>query len=276
MKTLFTIGNLHIPFFGIMIAIGITVGYFLIRYEAKRKGIDAEKISDLFFGGIVGGLIGGRLGYILFYNFNFYITNPIEILKVYNGGLAIHGSIIGGTIAVLIFIKKNNLKVFEVADIVTPALILGQAIGRVGCDVYGKVMTVPRFWGIPINGEIYHPAQVYEFVLNYLLFMVLWIKRDKIKYQGQLFGYYLIGFGFIRSFVELFRENPTVFGFLSVSHVLSIFIILAGIIWIKIMKYKSVSTQHIHSGSNTLFVALKVVFLMLISIALYYVVQLNF
>jgi phosphatidylglycerol:prolipoprotein diacylglycerol transferase len=277
MKSLVTIGNFHIPFFGIMIAIGMITALFVIRYEAERKGKNPDKLTDMSLWGILGGMVGGRIGYILFYGLDQYLANPIEIIKIYNGGLSIHGGILGGALAILLYIRKNReLKVLEIADIVTPALILGQAIGRIGCDVYGSVMLTPRFWGVPVNGNIYHPVQVYEFILNYLLFTILWIKRDRLKYKGQLFGYYLVGFAVNRSFVELFRLNPQVLGFISVSHLLSIILILLGILWLSFIKMKDIRVEPKESLPKIgIAIWVKVFLFILISIMVYYSVQLN-
>lgn len=278
MKTLFSIGPIHIPFFGTMIMIGVLAALGLLKYEAKRKSLNAEKVIDLGITGFLGGILGARIGYILFYNLEYYVQNPIDILKIYDGGLSIHAGIIGGTIAVLLFLKKNkDLKMLEIADFIVPPLILAQAIGRVGCDVYGKAMEIPRFWGVPIQGTIYHPAQVYEFILDYLFFLYLWRKRKKVKYNGQLFGIYVIGFAVIRSIVELFRSNPLIFGILSISHLLSIAFIIFGFLWLtftkKISKGTAVEFENHHSLSYK--DILSVVTLIVVSLIIFYGVQLS-
>ncbi len=207
-----------------------------------KKNINPEKVTDMAVYALLGGMIGARIGYILFYSLDFYLKNPIEILKIHEGGMSIHGGIVGGIIASLIFIKKNKgLKILELTNLAAPPLILAQAIGRIGCDVYGVVMKNLKFWGVPVNGYIYHPAQLYEFVLNYLLFFYLWRKRKSIKHEGQLFGIYLIGFATIRSIVELFRGNPKILGLISVSHLLSLILIIVGIVWLRITAKKSKS-----------------------------------
>lgn len=239
MKTLFSIGNFNIPFFGTMIMIGILAALLILKYEARRKNIKTEKILDLALIGLVGGIIGARLGYVVFYNLEYYIQNPLSILKIHQGGLSIHGGLIGGIIFSILYLRKNKeLNLFVVADIAAPAIILAQGIGRIGCDVYGKIMVEPKFMGIPVNGVFYHPAQAYEFLLDYLLFLFLWRKRKSIKYDGQLFGLYIIGFALIRSIVELSRNNPEIFGLISISHLLSLLLIIFGIIWMKIASSK--------------------------------------
>lgn len=235
MKILFTIWGIRIPFFGTMIALGMLAAMWVLSSDAKRKNIDPEKATDMGVWALVGGILGARIGYIFFYSLNFYVQNPMEILKIHEGGMSIHGGIIGGILASLIFLKRNKeLKLMEMADLAAPPLILAQAIGRIGCDVYGTVMRNPKFWGIAVNGNIYHPAQMYEFFLDFILFFYLWRKRKNKKYEGQLFGIYLIGFAVIRSIVELFRGNPRILGIISVSHLLSLSLILAGLLWMKV------------------------------------------
>ena len=278
MKILFTLGGLRIPFFGTMIALAMLAAMQILSYDAKKKNINPEKVTDMAVYALLGGMIGARIGYILFYSLDFYLKNPIEILKIHEGGMSIHGGIAGGIIASLIFIKKNKgLKVLEMADLAAPPLILAQAIGRIGCDVYGVVMKNPKFWGIPVNGYIYHPAQLYEFVLDYLLFFYLWRKRKSIKHEGQLFGIYLIGFAAIRSIVELFRGNPKILGLISVSHLLSLTLIIVGIVWLRITAKKSKSKIKPPLKCFPLYIEITVfLVVLLLSIGIFYGVQLNF
>jgi len=230
MKTLISLGPFSIHFFGVMIALGILVGYYVALREAKRKNLNEDLLARLVLYSVLAGIIGARLAYISFYNPQYYLANPLEIIFINSGGLSIHGGIIGGILTGFIYAKKNKIPVWQAADTVVPALILGQAIGRIGCDVFGIPMTQPYFWGVKINNTLLHPAQVYEFTLDYLFFGYLWLKRLNIKYNGQLLVNYLLFYPFIRSFVELFRDNPTVWGWLSISHLLSIAIFVSGIL----------------------------------------------
>lgn len=278
MKILFTIWGIRIPFFGTMIALGMLAAMWILSSDAKRRNIDPEKATDMGMWALVGGIAGARIGYILFYSLDFYLKNPLEILKIHQGGMSIHGGIAGGIIFSLIFLKRNNnLKLLEMADLAAPPLILAQAIGRIGCDVYGTVMKTPMLWGVAVNGNIYHPAQLYEFVLDFLLFFYLWRKRQNKKYEGQLFGIYLIGFAVIRSIVELFRGNPRIFGVISVSHILSLALILSGLLWMKAAAKRS--ETRIKSKLKCFSIGTEVLVLISIliaSTAVFYSVQLNF
>ena len=240
MKVLFTIFGIHVHFFGVMIAVGMLAGIFVAYLEVKRKGLNTEKLFDLTLYTMISAVVGARLFYIIFYNLPYYLENPVEIIKITEGGLSIHGGLIGAFIAGLIYIKKNKLSFFKYADAIAPGIILGQGIGRVGCDVFGKAMNTPMPWGVQQGGQLLHPAQVYEFILNYLVFFILWRKRKNIKYDGQLFGWYIVLFSINRSVVELFRTNPAIAGWFSVSHLLSaIFIIGALIIMFAIKKRRT-------------------------------------
>lgn len=284
MKTLFSVGSIHVAFFGTMIMLGLLAALGILYYEAKRKKMNPDKIFDMAIIGFIGGIVGARIGYILFYNLEFYLSNPLEMLQIYDGGLSIHGGVIGGSIVVLLFLRKNeDLNMWDVADIVAPALILAQGIGRVGCDVYGKVMKNPMFWGVPVQGTIYHPAQVYEFLLDYLFFIYLWRKRKKLKFRGQLFGIYIIGFALIRSIVELSRSNPQFLGIFSVSHLLSIGLIVFGVLWLKFAAKRFVLQDAIENNMETATYKIEVTtykdvwiigFLIIVSLGVFYVVQL--
>ena len=278
MKTLFTIGKVQIPFFGTMIMLGVLVALKILYYEAKRKNLNPNKVVDMAMTALLGGVIGARIGYIVFYDLEYYLKNPLQILRINEGGLSIHGGVIGGVIAALMFLNRNKeLKILETSDLLTPPLILAQAIGRIGCDVYGIAMKTPKSWGIPVSGIVYHPAQAYEIVLDYILFFYLWRKRKNIKYQGQLFGNYLIGFALIRSTVELFRDNPKLAGIVSVSHMLSLLMLVSGLIWLKVTsKNRYLVKDESKEQQKPLYIEGIVVFvLVVVSIGIFYGGQLN-
>jgi len=250
MKILFSIGGFSIHLFGITIALGILVGFFVMLAEAKRKGLEQEKLIDLALYTVIAGIIGARLNYILAFNFSYYIQNPKEIFMIHQGGLSIQGALIGGTIFALWYMKKNNIPIWKTADAFAPAIIIGQAIGRVGCDVFGIPMTKSWFWGVRVGGQLLHPAQIYEAILNYILFLVLWNKRKNTKYDGQLFVIYIIGFSINRFIVEFFRTNPMIFGPISIAHLFSpgiIFVAIVAMTWIK----KKQHNPQLAVGNNT-------------------------
>lgn len=238
MKVLFHIFGIPISFFGVMIALGILSGIFVAYIEVKRKKLDVEKLFDIALYTIISAIVGARVFYILFYNLSYYLNNPVEIIKINEGGLSIHGGLIGAFIFAFFYFRKYKLSFLKYADAIAPGIILGQGIGRIGCDVFGKVMAVPRPWSIEWHGQLLHPTQLYEFVLNYLVFFILWRKRKHIRYDGQLFIWYIILFAFNRSIVEFFRDNPLIGGWFSISYLLSALLITIAILLMLYAKKK--------------------------------------
>ncbi len=249
MKILFTIFGFPIYFFGVMIALGLIAGIFISHIEVKRKNLETDRVLDLAIYGIISAIVGARLFYILFYDLSYYIKNPADIILISEGGLSIHGGLIGAFIFGLCYFRKHKLSFLHYADAIVPGIILGQGLGRVGCDVFGKIMTSSLPWGIERQGQLLHPTQVYEFILNYIVFFILWRKRKNIKYNGQLFVWYLVFFAINRSVVELFRYNPSIIGWFSISHLLSIgLIIIALIIRVLIINNKNMIITNNNEG----------------------------
>lgn len=251
MKELFSVGPFHVYFFGLMIAISMITAMYFVEWQAKKRGIKDDIMFNLAIIVVIGGVVGARLFYILFYNPSFYFSHPMEILKINEGGLSIHGGILVAMVVGYIYSIRVKISFFRLADIFVVAAALAQGIGRVGCDVFGKVMTHIMPWGVNVGGNILHPAQVYEFVLDYILFIILWREGEDQKYEGQLFVTYIIGFALIRGFVEFFRVNPIIWGPFSISHLLSLIFIVVGLIIqyhlkrnnnYKIEQYKGVKT----------------------------------
>ncbi|GAB6137971.1 prolipoprotein diacylglyceryl transferase [Halanaerobaculum tunisiense] len=227
---LFRLGPFSVSLFGTFIALGILVGFYILNKEAIRKGLDQDTIFNLALYNIIVGIIGARLYYVVAFNPAYYLNNPIDIFMIQQGGLSIQGALLVAILFSVSYIKYKGLSFWKVADTFAPAIILGQAIGRIGCDVFGIPMKNNFFWGVEINNQLLHPVQIYESLLNYILFMLVWNYRDKIKYNGQLFLYYLIGFSINRGIVEFFRVNPIVLKPFTIAHVTSLFIILVALV----------------------------------------------
>lgn len=273
MVELFSIGHFSIYLLSVTSAIGMIIGLLLIQKEGERKLLDKDKLMDLGIFTVLFGIIGARLGYILFFNFDYYLNNPSEIFRFSQGGLSIQGAILAGSAAAFIIMRRKNLPVWKTADAIVPGVILGQAIGRVGCDVFGVPMSRNWPWSVMVNGELLHPAQLYEVALNYILFLLIWRKRKTAKFDGELFFIYIIGFALNRFIVEFFRTNPQGLGPLSIAHVLSLVIIALGIMVLIFMKNRSYGTSvSINEGislSNSLVYGL-VVTGFIISVVFYY------
>jgi phosphatidylglycerol:prolipoprotein diacylglycerol transferase len=271
---LFRIGPFTVYLFGVMIAIGSLIGILLFIREAKRRGLNHKLLMDGVMYSLLGGILGARFIYVLIYNPSYYFSNPLEILFIHKGGLSIHGGILGGLIVGYLFMKRHKMPIWQTLDVVAPSIILAQGISRIGCDVFGGPISRLLPWGIEVNGEYLHPAQVYELLLDYLLFGYLWLRLKKVSYTGQVFLHFLIGYMTIRGIVEFYRLNPMVFGPFSVSHVMSLIGIIIGMILIKYRK----QTGSINSGepiqtSDYIKTVLSVIGLMILSSIVYFSVH---
>ena len=194
-------GPITIYSYGMMIAIAFVFGIYLAKIEAARKNLDKNIVYDLAFYLIIGALVGARLYYLAFFNPRSFIEEPLSIFRIWQGGLAIHGGILGGIIANILFAKRRKISFWRLADLVAPSLLLGQAIGRIGCFLNGCC------YGIPMNALRIHPTQLYEMVLNLIGFFGLWIARKKIKFSGGLFLLYLMIYNSIRIVVSSLRAD---------------------------------------------------------------------
>ncbi len=213
---LFQFGGVVIYTYGFFIALGFLAGIILAGYEGKRVGEDPEKIMDLSFYLLVSAIIGSRLFYVATRP-DIYFSNPLEILKIWNGGLVFYGAFIFAAITAIIYLKKNRMPLWKITDILALSLSLGQFFGRIGClfagCCYGKECSLP--WAVtftnpnslaPINIML-HPSQLYHALGNLTIFGFLWFFRKKKRFDGQVFFIYVLLYGLIRAFLEIFRGD---------------------------------------------------------------------
>ncbi len=204
-----TLGPITIYTWGLMVGIAFIVGLFLALKEAKRKGVEADKIINLAILILIGSFLGARSVYIFQY-LDYYLANPLDILKVWQGGVVFYGGLGGALLFGWFYIKKSKLNFWEVADIVAPATALGIFIGRIGCslinDHIGSITALP--WGIKyIDGALRHPVAEYLSLSGLILFFFLWMIRRKIKKVGMLFLIFLLWYSLARFFLGFTRCN---------------------------------------------------------------------
>lgn len=244
-RTILSIGNFHIYWYSVLIATGIIIGLYLLMKEASKQNISKDTIIDIAFYTIIWGIVGARIYYVIF-NIKPYLSNPISILYVWEGGLAIYGGIIGGLITLAYQTKKKNIALGKLTDMIVPSLILAQAIGRWGNffnqEAHGGIVTleflkkihIPNFIikGMYINGNYYHPTFFYESLWCLLGFILLVIIRRLLKNSkdGTLTFIYLIWYGIGRFFIEGLRTDSLYLGIFRISQIVSIVIIIIGII----------------------------------------------
>lgn len=248
-KIALDLGPIQIYWYSICIFLGMLVACILIYKEAKKQKIEENFLTNLTFYTIIIGILGARLYYVLF-NLSYYLSNPIEIFKIWNGGLAIHGGIIAGLIFLVIYCKKNHVKILKMLDIIVVGLIIAQAIGRWGNffngEAYGPVTTynhlksllIPEFVinGMNILGEYHHPTFFYESLWCIVGFIVMLLVRKfyKKNHPGNLTGLYLVWYGIIRFIIEGMRTDSLMLGPIKMAQIVSIVFILSGItLWLK-------------------------------------------
>ena len=235
-----------------MYLVAFFLTYILVLYRIKNENYDYSKetIQNCFVWVIAGLIIGARLGYVLFYNFEYYLHHPLQIILPFDfaggfryvgiSGMSYHGGAIGVLLASIIFCRKHRINFWRFADLFCPAIPLGYTFGRIGNfingELYGRVTTVP--WGMYFPLDPYHrlrhPSQLYEaFFEGIFLFTILWIMKKKKCFDGFLFSLYLIGYGTVRFFIEFFRAaDPQlgfVFGMFTMGQVLCLIMVFLGI-----------------------------------------------
>lgn len=238
------LGPIQIYWYSIFIFLGGLVACLIIYKEARKREIEEEFLLNLTFNSLILGIIGARLYYVIF-NLNYYIANPIEILQIWNGGLAIHGGILAALIFIIWYCKKNEVNTLKMLDIIVVGLIIGQAIGRWGnffnSEAYGSITTanqlqkagIPEFIirGMYILGEYRQPTFFYESVwCLFGFFSLLIIRKYRDLKVGQLSGFYLIWYGTVRFFIEGLRTDSLMLGPLKMAQIISIIFAISGLI----------------------------------------------
>ena len=234
------IGGVAIYWYAIFITFALIIGMILLKKRDKLYNIKLENIIDLAILAIPISIISARLYYILFYDIEYYLNNPLEILNIRNGGLAIYGGMIGGIITCILFCRKRKIELLDLLDFIAPVLALGQSIGRwgnfVNVEAYGTETTLPWRMGIYELGEYkeVHPTFLYESIATFILFIILMKIKDKRKFKGQITYMYFIGYGFARMIIEGLRTDSLMMGSIRISQLLSaIILITATILYIK-------------------------------------------
>ncbi len=227
----FEIFGIGVAWYGIIIAGAMFIGTMLLLKIGKKRGYKENDLLDLVMVVLPSAIIGARLYYVAF-EWDYYSANPNMILAFRQGGLAIHGGILGGLLGGFIFCKIRKLNFGELADFVSMPLILGQAIGRwgnfVNQEAHGGPTDLP--WGIMIDGVKVHPTFLYESIWNLIVFGILIALFKKRQFHGEHFLKYLILYSVGRFFIEGLRTDSLFYGVLRAAQVFSILSIVGGII----------------------------------------------
>jgi len=251
-RVAFQLGPVPIMWYAIFIVSGIILGLGVITWLGKSKGYDFEDWIDFLLLGLPIGLVGARLYFILF-NLPYYQANPVEMFNFRSGGLAIHGGMIAGLMYTYFFIKKKGFDFLTTVDILAPAFILGQSIGRWGNfinqEAYGQVVSqealswLPQFIqdGMYINGAYHQPTFLYESIWNLLIFIILiFLRRRKFIKDGDVFALYLILYSSARFFIKKMRTDSLIFEGIMVARLISLLMIFIGVIII-FLRHRNIS-----------------------------------
>lgn len=250
------LGPVVLRWYGLLIASAVLIGVFLSQYLASRRQVDPELLGDLAVWLVIGAIPCARIYYVLFQWQN-YASRPGDIIAIWKGGIAIHGAIIGGIIASLIFARLNRIPFWQLADLVAPSLILGQAIGRWGnffnSEAFGGPTDLPWKLFIPpdrrpleyVNFEYFHPTFLYESLWNLMVFgllLTLFFRglRGKPHLKlGTIFLVYMISYSLGRFWIEGLRTDSLMLGPLRIAQVVSLLAIglgVAGLSWLYLLR----------------------------------------
>jgi len=238
-------GPVQIHWYGISYVVGIVIGWWLLnrRADVPDSGWNRDQVADLIFFAAVGVILGGRLGSVLFYNFPYYTQHPLDVFKIWQGGMSFHGGLIGVLIAMGLFARSRGKGFFAVSDFLAPVVPIGLGCGRIGNfingELWGKptdlpwamIFPDPRAGGIPR-----HPSQLYEaFLEGLVLFIILWWFSAKPRPRMAVSGLFLLVYGVFRFGVEFVRmPDPQLgylaWGWLTMGQVLSFPMVIAGAI----------------------------------------------
>lgn len=247
----FSIGSFQVRWYGIIIAVGFLLAILYAARSAKKMDIDMNRLIDAVLAGLIGSVICARLYYVVFFPGDKYWKNPMEILKIHEGGLAIYGGIIGAMLFGGIMAKIRKLKVPAVLDLAALGFLIGQAVGRwgnlVNQEAFGSATDLP--WGMysdntafVVPGSPVHPCFLYESLLCLLGFILLHIFTRKFRrYDGQTFLLYIVWYGACRFFIEGLRTDSLMLHFvnLRVSQVLAAACVLVGVILLIVFRHKT-------------------------------------
>jgi phosphatidylglycerol:prolipoprotein diacylglycerol transferase len=226
-----SLGPLQVHWYGLTYLVAFGLFLFLARRRLQHPGVvdqgwQRQDVEDLLFYGVLGVVIGGRLGYALFYKPAEFLAAPLDVFKVWQGGMSFHGGLLGVVAAMAWFAHRRGRPWQQVTDLIAPCVPLGLASGRVGNFINGELWGrladehLPWAMAFPQSGSLLprHPSQVYQFLLEgLLLFVVLWVLSRRTLRLGQMSGAFLMGYGACRFVAEFFREPDGYLGLLALN-----------------------------------------------------------
>ncbi|MGI5825107.1 MAG: prolipoprotein diacylglyceryl transferase [Bacillota bacterium] len=241
----FQIGGLEVRWYGLLIVLGILLAMAVASRNCKKYRVDTDHLLNIVLLIVPVGLIAARLYYVIF-NWSYYSANPSEIIAIWHGGLAIHGGIIGGALAMLVYCIVKKMPFRIMGDIITPGVVLAQAIGRWGNffnqEAYGSETTLP--WAIYIDGAYRHPTFLYESLWDlaaFVILMLLWSKWGKRR-RGDIMALYFILYSLGRVWIEWLRTDSLMIGDIKMAMLMSVAGVLLGIFFLVYNRLRPVTS----------------------------------
>lgn len=243
-RVAFSVGPVEVHWYGLMYVVGFIAGWWLARRRAAAPGSTWKPmdVDDLIFFAAMGVILGGRLGWILVYGFDTIRADPLNVIRVWQGGMSFHGGLIGVMIAVALFAKRRGRQVADVFDFTAPLPAIGLCAGRIGNfingELWGKPTDLP--WGVLVDGRVLHPSQLYEAGLEgVVMFLLLWWFTSKPRWRLAPAGLFLALYGIFRFAVEFVRVPDAdigylAFGWLTMGQLLSLPVLAAGLAMLSI------------------------------------------
>jgi phosphatidylglycerol:prolipoprotein diacylglycerol transferase len=251
------LGGLQIHWYGLIIGVGVLLGLLIAVRESERRGLSKELFVDLILFAVPIAIICARIYYVTF-QWGYYSQHPSEIIKIWNGGIAIHGALIGAVLTTIVFAKVRNVSFWKIVDVAAPSLLLGQAIGRWGNfinqEAHGGEVTraflenmhLPQFIidQMYINGAYYHPTFLYESIWNLIGVVILLLLRKVNLRRGEIFLSYLIWYSVGRFFIEGLRTDSLMLTeTLRIAQVISLTLIVLAIALIVYRRFSGLAKQ---------------------------------
>jgi phosphatidylglycerol---prolipoprotein diacylglyceryl transferase len=240
------LGPLAIHWYGLMYLFGIVLGWYLLHRRAATHGWTTQQVGDIVFWSAVGVIAGGRIGYLLFYTQGEFLTNPMMLVRIWEGGMSFHGGLLGVLLAMWLYGRAHGRGFLQMTDFIAPVVPIGLGLGRIGNFINGELWGKPTdaAWGVVVDGVARHASQLYQFALEgVVMFVVLYLYSARPRATGAVSGLFALLYGVFRYAVEFVRLPDAhigylAFGWLTMGQLLSLPLVFIGI-WLMLWSRRS-------------------------------------